>query len=72
MISFRNSGHIARVGEWGEMAAVEKPKSIHFVNAAGSVLVAPVEGIERRLSTAPFRVGIPRHGADPVVLDFAT
>jgi len=71
-ISLRNSGHIGRVGEWGEMAAAESLISIHFVNAAGSVLVAPFGGIERRLSTAPFCVGIPRQGADPVVLDFAT
>jgi len=71
-ISLRNSGHIGRVGEWAEMAAAEGLISIHFVNAAGSVLVAPFGGIERRLSTAPFCIGIPRQGADPVVLDFAT
>ena len=46
--------------------------SIHFVNAAGSILVAPFGGLERRLSTAPFCVGVPREGAPPVVLDFAT
>jgi hydroxycarboxylate dehydrogenase B len=71
-ISLRNSGHIGRVDEWGEMAAAESLISIHFVNATGSVLVAPFGGIERRLSTAPFCVGIPRQGSDPVVLDFAT
>ena len=48
------------------MAAAEGLVSIHFVNAAGSVLVAPYGGVERRLSTAPFCVGIPREGADPV------
>jgi hydroxycarboxylate dehydrogenase B len=36
------------------------------------VLVAPFGGLERRLSTAPFCVGIPREEAPPVVLDFAT
>jgi uncharacterized oxidoreductase len=36
------------------------------------VLVAPFGGLERRLSTAPFCIGIPREGAPPVVLDFAT
>ena len=71
-ISLRNSGHIGRVGEWAERAAAAGLISIHFVNAAGSILVAPFGGLERRLSTAPFCVGVPRDGAPPVVLDFAT
>ena len=71
-ISLRNSGHIGRVGEWAERAAAEGLISIHFVNAAGSILVAPFGGLERRLSTAPFCVGVPREGAPPIVLDFAT
>ena len=71
-ISLRNSGHVGRVGEWAERAAANGFISIHFVNAAGSILVAPFGGLERRLSTAPFCVGVPREGAPPVVLDFAT
>ncbi|MDB5618985.1 malate/lactate/ureidoglycolate dehydrogenase [Tardiphaga sp.] len=71
-VSTRNSGHIGRIGDWAEMAAAEGLISIHFVNAAGSVLVAPYGGVERRLSTAPYCVGIPRPGLPPVVLDFAT
>ena len=71
-VALRNSGHVGRVGEWAERAAAAGMISIHFVNAAGSILVAPFGGVERRLSTAPFCVGIPREGADPIVLDFAT
>jgi hydroxycarboxylate dehydrogenase B len=71
-ISLRNSGHVGRVGEWAERAAAADLISIHFVNAAGSILVAPFGGLERRLSTAPFCAGIPRDGAPPIVLDFAT
>ena len=71
-ISLRNSGHVGRVGEWAERAAAAGLISIHFVNAAGSILVAPFGGLERRLSTAPFCVGISREGAPPIVLDFAT
>jgi hydroxycarboxylate dehydrogenase B len=71
-ISLRNSGHVGRVGEWAERAAAAGLISIHFVNAAGSILVAPFGGLERRLSTAPFCVGVPREGAPPIVLDFAT
>lgn len=71
-VALRNAGHIGRIGDWAEMAATEGLVSIHFVNAAGSILVAPYGGVERRLSTAPYCVGIPRPGGQPVVLDFAT
>jgi hydroxycarboxylate dehydrogenase B len=71
-ILLRNSGHMGRVGEWAERAAAAGLISIHFVNAAGSILVAPFGGLDRRLSTAPFCAAIPREGAPPIVLDFAT
>jgi len=72
MVALRNAGHIGRVGDWAEMAAAEGLVSVHFVNASGSVLVAPFGGTERRLSTAPFVVGVPRPGQTPIILDFAT
>src|SRR6185436_13937773 len=72
MVALKNAGHIGRVGDWAEMAAAAGLVSVHFVNASGSVLVAPFGGTERRLSTAPFCVGVPRPGEPPVVLDFAT
>jgi hydroxycarboxylate dehydrogenase B len=71
-VALRNAGHIGRVGDWAEMAAAKGLVSVHFVNAAGSLLVAPFGGVEKRLSTAPYCVGIPRQGEDPIVLDFAT
>jgi uncharacterized oxidoreductase len=71
-IALRNSAHIGRVGDFAEMAAAEGLVSAHFVNAAGSVLVAPFGGTERRFSTAPFCVGIPRPRLAPLILDFAT
>src|SRR5205807_7203716 len=71
-VALRHAGHIGRVGDWAEMAAAEKLVSMHFVTAAGSVLVAPFGGVERRFSTAPCCIGIPRPGQDPLILDFAT
>src|SRR5918996_1084307 len=59
-IALRNAGHVGRVGEWAEMAADAGLVSVHFVNAASSLLVAPFGGIDRRMSTAPFAIGIPR------------
>jgi uncharacterized oxidoreductase len=72
LVALRNSGHIGRIGDWAEMAAAAGLVSVHFVNASGSVLVAPFGGSERRLSTAPFAVGVPRPGQAPIILDFAT
>jgi hydroxycarboxylate dehydrogenase B len=71
-VALRNSGHVGRVGEWAEMAAAENLVSIHYVNAASSLLVAPFGGVDRRFSTAPYACGIPRAGAAPLILDFAT
>jgi uncharacterized oxidoreductase len=71
-IALRNAGHIGRVGEWAERAAAAGLVSVHFVNAAGGILVAPFGAVERRFSTAPYCVGIPRPGQEPIILDFAT
>ncbi|WIM13480.1 malate/lactate/ureidoglycolate dehydrogenase [Enhydrobacter sp.] len=71
-VTLRNAGHVGRVGDWAEMAAAEGLVSIHFVNASGSVLVAPHGGVDRRFSTAPYCVGVPRAGQEPLILDFAT
>src|SRR3546814_3800370 len=54
------------------MATEAGQVSVHFVNAAGSVLVAPFGGVDKRFSTAPFCVGVPRPGEAPLILDFAT
>ncbi|MBL6081426.1 malate/lactate/ureidoglycolate dehydrogenase [Belnapia sp. T18] len=70
IIALRNAGHVGRIGAYAEQALAAGLISIHFVNVAGSVLVAPFGGTERRFSTAPFSVGVPTD--PPVVLDFAT
>ena len=72
LVALRNAGHIGRVGDYADMAAAAGLVSIHFVNVPGSVLVAPFGGVDRRISTAPFCVGVPLPGRDPIILDFAT
>ncbi|MGO4722340.1 MULTISPECIES: Ldh family oxidoreductase [unclassified Inquilinus] len=72
VIGLRHAGHLGRIGEWAEMAADAGLCSIHFVNVAGSELVAPFGGVERRFSTAPFAAGFLVPGRAPVILDFAT
>jgi len=72
IVALRNSAHVGRVGGWAEIAAEAGFVSIHFVNVAGSMLVAPFGGVDRRMSTAPFCVGVPVLGEPPIILDFAT
>ncbi len=72
VVGLRNAGHVGRVGDYAEMAVAAGLISVHFVNVAGSVLVAPFGGAERRFSTAPFCVGVPLPGGRRVILDFAT
>ncbi|MFC4944146.1 malate/lactate/ureidoglycolate dehydrogenase [Pseudonocardia sp. GCM10023141] len=71
IVALRNAGHIGRVGAYAETALAAGLISIHFVNVAGSVLVAPFGGVERRFSTAPIAIGVPLPER-PLVLDFAT
>jgi uncharacterized oxidoreductase len=73
ILGLRNAHHIGRVGHWAEQAAAQGFVSIHFTNAvAAQAMVAPHGGAEGRFLTNPFTVAIPRAGADPVLLDFAT
>ncbi len=71
-VALRHAGHIGRVADWAEMAAAHGLVSIHFVNAAAGVLVAPFGSVERRFSTAPYCIGVPVPGRAPLLLDFAT
>ena len=72
IVALRHSGHLGRIGEWAEEAAGAGLVSVHFVNVAGSLLVAPFGAVDRRFSTAPFAAGFPAPGRPPVILDFAT
>ncbi|MEZ5738400.1 MAG: malate/lactate/ureidoglycolate dehydrogenase [Burkholderiaceae bacterium] len=72
LIALRKSGHLGRIGAWAEMACAQGLVSVHFVNVANSMLVAPFGGADRRMSTAPVTIGIPNPGSGDFILDFAT
>ncbi len=72
VVALRHAGHLGRIGAWAEMAADAGQVSMHFVNVAGSILVAPFGGVDRRMSTNPVAIGLPLGDEAPVILDFAT
>lgn len=72
VVALRNSGHLGRIADWAEIAADAGYISIHFVNVAGSGLVAPFGGKERRFGTDPIAIGIPQEDRPPILIDFAT
>ena len=72
VIGLRRSGHLGRIGHWAEIACARGFVSIHFVNVAQSMLVAPFGAAERRISTAPVTIGIVNPDGDDFLLDFAT
>lgn len=72
MVGLANSHHLGRIGAWAEQVADAGLVSIHFANVAAPSAVLPFDGIQARLGTNPFCVGVPLQGRPPVVLDFAT
>ncbi|MFQ5565229.1 MAG: Ldh family oxidoreductase [Paracoccaceae bacterium] len=71
LVGLRRAGHLGRIGALAEQAIAAGMVSVHFVNVANSVLVAPFGGAARGMSTAPVCVGVPSAKGD-FVLDFAT
>lgn len=73
VVALRHCGHLGRMGHWAEMAADAGRISLHFATTNGfGTLMAPLGGIERRLSANPVAIGIPRGEADPILLDIST
>ena len=73
-VSAFRTNHIGRLGEWAEQAAEARvigACAVAFTHR-DALLVAPHQGAGRALSTNPMAIGLPRWGAPPVVLDFAT
>lgn len=72
LTGLRMSHHIGRIGHWAELAAAAGLVSLHFVNVISTPVVAPFGGGDARLVTNPVAIGVPRVGAPPLILDFAT
>src|SRR5262249_60333867 len=69
--TMRRSGHIGRLGEWVERAAVNGLAALIAVNDNGVIrTVAPPGGTAGRLSTNPIAIGVPT-GSGPPVLDIS-
>ena len=57
LIGLCHAGHLGRIGGWAELLADQGLISLHFVNVAGSRIVAPFGGREAQLSTSPIAIG---------------
>ena len=67
------SGHIGRVGAYGEQAVAAGMIGIGSVNTPGTRIVTAFGGASRRLGTNPIMVALPTEDpAAPFVLDMAT
>ncbi len=69
----RNCHHLGRIGAYGEVCGRAGLVSIHFVNVVGHPpQVAPWGGRDRRMTTNPVCIVVPRPDDAPIVLDMAT
>lgn len=73
-VSFVNTGHIGRLGEYAEMAARAGCIGIITVGGGGRNVgrVVPFGGAQGALSTNPMAVGVPTGDDTPFIIDFAT
>jgi uncharacterized oxidoreductase len=73
LVNLIDSHHVGRIGHYGEMVARAGFVGLFWVNVHGrKPTVVPYGAREPRFSTNPHCVAIPRQGADPFLLDFAT
>lgn len=74
LVVLRHSGHLGRIGTYGEAIARAGLAGVLFVNAIGRApTVAPHGGAEPRFSSNPVCIALPAvPGEPPFVLDIAT
>ena len=72
-VSACNSGHIGRVGAYGEQIVAAGMIAFGGVNSPGTRLTAAYGGAHRRLGTSPIMIAMPGPTpGEPFVLDMAT
>ena len=70
--TLRQSSHVGRLGEYGEMCTAVGQVAIVMANTHGAARrVAPPGGTAPRLGTNPLAIAVP-YGDEPLVLDFST
>lgn len=72
LVGLSDAFHIGRIGAYAEQAVAAGLVSLHFVNVLSEPQVAPFGGKVARLGTNPIAIGIPRAGAEPIIIDMAT
>jgi len=74
IVALKDSGHIGRLGTYGELAAQAGLVSLHFANALDSLLlVAPAGGKNPLFMTNPICFAMPETDNSPmIVMDYAT
>lgn len=72
-VSTRNSNDIGRLGSYVGKPAQEGLLTILVANDSGGLpTVTPFGGAARFFSTNPLAAGIPREGAEPIIIDLST
>lgn len=72
VVALGNAHHLGRIGHFAEQCLEQGLVSIHFVNVVARPIVAPWGGKDARYGTNPVCIGLPRDGAEPILVDFAT
>ncbi len=72
-VGVTNLAHIGRLADYANSASSANCLALVFTSCGGvSSLVAPFEGLARRMATNPIALGIPSDREYPVVMDMAT
>jgi LDH2 family malate/lactate/ureidoglycolate dehydrogenase len=72
-VGVTNLAHIGRLADYANSASLSGCLSLIFTSCGGvTKLVAPFEGLTRRMATNPIALGIPSDREYPIVMDLAT